>query len=90
MSWTRREWMKAAGLVPMQIGAIGGGQGRGRAPELPAVVLGPPPTLPDKASFPDLPGIYLNSAASHPRSAAATALAKKALLAEAEIGRAHV
>jgi len=61
--------MKAAGLMPLQIAATGGS----------AQI----PTLPDKASFPGLSGVYLNSAATHPRSAAATALVKKALLAEA-------
>src|SRR5262249_38479446 len=47
------------------------------------VTLGPAPRLPDKASFPDIKDTYLNSAATHPRSAGATALVKKALLAEA-------
>lgn len=79
MKWTRREWMQAAGLMPLQITTTGRG---GRASEGPAVVLGPPAALPDKTSFPDLSGVYLNSAASHPRSAGATALVKKALLAE--------
>ena len=69
--------MKAAGLMPLQIGTTG------RVSESPAVSLGPPPTLPDTASFPGLSGVYLNSAATHPRSAGATALVKKALLAEA-------
>ena len=55
--------------MPLQIAATGGS----------AQI----PTLPDKASFPDLSGVYLNSAATHPRSAGATALVKKALLAEA-------
>jgi selenocysteine lyase/cysteine desulfurase len=81
--------MFAAGLMPLQIGTIGPGQtqvrdGRGgRAPNSPPVNLGPAPRLPDKASFAHIQDTYLNSAATHPSSAGATALVKKALLAEA-------
>jgi hypothetical protein len=48
MKWTRRQWIKAAGLMPLQKTTGGGPQVRD-----PAVSSGPPPTLPDKASFPD-------------------------------------
>src|SRR5262249_48198300 len=77
MNWTRREWMMAAGLLPFQLRETGLVQNPS------PVTLGPAPALPDKMSFPDIRGTNLNSAASHPRSAAATALVKKALAAEA-------
>jgi selenocysteine lyase/cysteine desulfurase len=73
---TRRKWLSAAGTLPFQFQAVSAFQ-----TEL-AGRLGPPPTLPDKASFPNLKGTYLNCAATHPRVASANDLVKKALAAE--------
>jgi len=84
---TRRKWISSAGALPFQVQAMSAFQagpgGRQAANPGPApVTLGPPPALPDKASFPTLTGTYLNSAASHPRAAGATDLVKKAAAAE--------
>jgi hypothetical protein len=91
MKLTRREWVLAAGAIPLELTAIGalagqgtpvgGGRGRGAAEPLPP--LGPPPTLPDKASFPNIRGTSLNAAASHPKPLGAIDLIKRAMAAEA-------
>jgi len=91
MTLTRREWVIAAGALPLELAAIsalggqgtpvGGGRG-GRAAE-PLPPLGPPPTLPDKASFPNIRGTSLNAASSHPRPQGAVDLIKRAMAAEA-------
>lgn len=96
MTWTRRDWLIAAGAVPLELGALAklAGQGRpgnpsqgtertgraGRPDPLPP--LGPAPTLPDKASFPKIRGVVLDGAASHPRPAGADKLIRKAAFAE--------
>ena len=82
MELTRREWMLAVGAMPLQLAALTEltAQGRpGSASDKPLVPLGPPPTLPDKASFPNLRGTYLNGAAVHPMSAGSTDLVRKAM-----------
>src|SRR4051794_14936273 len=85
MTWARREWMLAAGSIPLQLGAFaevaaqerGDGRGANAGEQLPP--LGEAPTLPDKASFAHVTGTYLNSAASHPRPAGAIDLIKKSI-----------
>ena len=81
MDWTRRKFVVAAGLVPLELNPLGSlpaqAAGDRPAPAAGAPRLGPPPTLPDKASFPDLKGTYLNGAATHPRSAGSNELIRK-------------
>lgn len=88
MTWTRREWVLAAGTIPLQLGAwaelAAQGRGGGRDTRDGLPTLGPAPSLPDKASFPHIRGTYLNSAATHPRPQGATELIRKAM--EAELG----
>ena len=86
MTWTRRDWLLAAGALPLELSAISSvlgqrGGGRGAVSEL-LPPLGPPPTLPDKASFAFIQGTVLDGASSHPRPQGATDLIKKALGAE--------
>lgn len=86
MKWSRRRWVAAAGLIPLELKSLFALQARGenhRSHSAPLLNLGPPPALPDKASFPDLKGTYLNSAALHPRSAGSTDLVKALMSAEA-------
>src|ERR1700744_3322906 len=90
MPWTRREWMLAAGSLSLQLGAWaelaaqGRSAGRGNDAGLPP--LGAAPSLPDKASFPNIRGTYLTSAATHPRPQGATDLSRKAMDAELDDG----
>src|SRR5215217_8017669 len=86
MTLTRREWVLAAGVLPLELTAIRAlaAQGGGRGSVQPLQPLGPPPTLPDKASFPAVRGTSLNAAASHPRPQGAIDLIKRA--ASAEVG----
>ena len=83
MPWTRREWMLAAGTIPLQLGAwaeLAAQQrngGRDNSDVLPP--LGAAPSLPDKASFSNIRGTYLNSAATHPRPQGAMDLIRKAM-----------
>ena len=84
---TRRKWIAAAGTLPLQVQVmsafqLGPGGREGANPGPAPVSLGPPPTLPDKASFPSLKGTYLNSAATHPRVGGATGLVRKAAALE--------
>ncbi len=79
--------MSAAGVLPFQFqalsalqGAPADAEGATKGPSL--VTLGPPPALPDKASFPNLKGTYLNAASTHPRVGGATELVRKAAAAE--------
>jgi selenocysteine lyase/cysteine desulfurase len=79
--------MLAAGTIPLQLGALaelaaaqGRGGGRGNSEPLPP--LGAAPALPDKASFPNIHGTYLNGASTHPRPAGAVDLIRKAVAAE--------
>ncbi len=87
MALTRREWLLAAGALPLELGAISalmgqssqGVQGGGRGGQAPALApLGPPPALPDKASFPGIRGTSLDAAATHPRPEGANDLIRKA------------
>ncbi len=81
MELTRREWMLAMGALPLELNALEAlGRRVGARAEAPSPAPMPlaPPTLPDKASFPTLRGTYLNSSATHPRSAGSTDLVKKA------------
>ena len=88
MKSTRREWMLAIGAIPVEAAVLAaqtrtaGSGARGRAAD-PLPDLPPAPTLPDKASFPNLRGTYLSSAATHPRPAGATALLARGAAAEA-------
>lgn len=85
---TRREWMLAVGAIPLELGALaavgrqGSGDRRDDAADDPPA-MGPPPTLPDKASFPDLSGTYLNAAARRPRSSGSTDLVKRTISGQA-------
>jgi selenocysteine lyase/cysteine desulfurase len=56
---TRRTWLSATGTLPFSLQTLSAFQS--------------PPSLPDKGSFPTLKGTYLNSAATHPKLAGATA-----------------
>ena len=93
MTWTRRDWLiAAAGTVPLGAGALTtlAGQGRpiggereghgGTVEPLPP--LGPAPSLPDKASFPNIRGVVLDGAASHPRPEGSNDLIRKSAAAE--------
>jgi selenocysteine lyase/cysteine desulfurase len=66
MAMTRREWLIAAGALPL---AAEVAAGAGAAPPAPAG----PRTLPDKASFARLDGTYLDSGTRHPISLGARA-----------------
>lgn len=83
MALTRREWLVAAGLIPLELHTLkplaASRTGRADSPQIPVS----PPSLPDKASFPTIRGTYLNSAATHPRSAGSTDHIKRMLAAEA-------
>jgi selenocysteine lyase/cysteine desulfurase len=63
-SLSRRDWIKAAGSLPLAGAALG-------VPPLSAV-LGAAPRLPDQASFP-FAGTYLNAAYTHPMGVHAAA-----------------
>jgi len=85
MTWTRRDWLLAAGSLPLDLTAIGaalGQQPRRGQPAEPLPPLGPPPALPDKASFPKIQGTSLDGASSHPRPEGANELIRKTMAAE--------
>jgi selenocysteine lyase/cysteine desulfurase len=79
--------MLAMGAMPLELSALTSlaAQTRNESPNSTGAAplrLGPPPALPDKASFPDLKGTYLNAAATHPRSAGSNEQIKKLLAAQ--------
>jgi selenocysteine lyase/cysteine desulfurase len=87
--------MLAVGAIPLELGVLGasvapaqgGGRGGGRGGAVePLPPLGPPPALPDKASFPNIRGTSLNAAATHPRPVGAADFVRRALLTEAGDG----
>lgn len=82
MKWTRREWALAIGAIPLHAAfdaqARGGGQSV--VEHLPA--LGPPPPLPDKASFAHIKETSLDGASSHSRPLGANGYIKRALLTQ--------
>jgi selenocysteine lyase/cysteine desulfurase len=78
--------MLAMGTLPLQASAVAtltaqGRRGGGTAASEPPP-LGAPPTLPDKANFPDLGRTYMDSAASHPMSQGSRDLVRKAFAAQ--------
>ena len=89
MTWTRRNWLLAAGLLPLELSALESldVQATSLSPlatgrDGDTIEFGPPPELPDKASFPNIRGTLLDSASSHPSPAAAVELARNAVAAE--------
>ena len=82
MGWTRREWLTGAAtglgglFTPRSVRA------QTYVPSPPPTVP-TPPTLPDRAGFEGVSGLYMDSAATHPVHAGAEALRRSALRAMA-------
>src|SRR5262245_42540437 len=74
MDLTRRDALVALGAIPLELGALAR---LAALPPSPAPRVSAPAGFPDKASFPNVRGTYLNAAATHPRPVGATDLAKQ-------------